>query len=184
MLLGPGTMLARLVLLGFETRWIARKLAAGERFRPALFPAEDARPATWDGVFCITRETFPEVAAKVLARETELRSMSFTDIQQRASAGYLNGATYFDVNEAAVGGMSDDPRFIDTRRLASHACEGAVEHVRGWLYHTLGLSDLFDGGGVTKSPDGSCGVAEYLVKNRPVKDFGNAFSFVDLEVQP
>jgi hypothetical protein len=51
----PGTILSRLLLFGFEARWIARKLAAGERFQLALFPAEDARPASWDGVFCITR---------------------------------------------------------------------------------------------------------------------------------
>ena len=65
----------------------------------------------------------------MLARENELRSLSFADIQQRATAGYLNGATYFEVNEAAVGGVSPDTRFIDTQRLASDECEGTVEQV-------------------------------------------------------
>jgi hypothetical protein len=66
---------------------------------------------------------------QVLARESELRSMSFAEIQQRATAGYLNGATYFEVNEAAVGGVSADNRFMDTQRLASDECEGTVEQV-------------------------------------------------------
>ena len=73
---------------------------------------------------------FPDVALKVLAREQELRSISFSELQQRASAGYLNGATYFDINEAAVCGTSTDARYMDTARLASHDCEGTVEQVR------------------------------------------------------
>ena len=56
----------RLTRLGFERRWIRKKIAAGERFRLALFPAEAAVPATWEGVFRVVRETFPAVAPKVL----------------------------------------------------------------------------------------------------------------------
>ena len=66
----------------------------------------------------------------MLARESELRRLSFDEIQQRATAGYLRGATYFEVNEAAVGGVSADCRFIDTQRLAADECEGTVEQVR------------------------------------------------------
>ena len=65
----------------------------------------------------------------MLARESELRHLPFAEIQQRATAGYLRGATYFEVNEAAVGGVSADCRFIDTQRLASDVCEGTVEQV-------------------------------------------------------
>lgn len=66
MLLGPGTVLERLLRLGYEKRWIAKKLADGERFRLALFPARGyILPATWDGVFTTVRQSFPEVAAKV-----------------------------------------------------------------------------------------------------------------------
>ncbi len=65
----------------------------------------------------------------MLACESELRRLSFAEIQQRASAGYLSGATYFEVNEAAAGGVSADRRYIDTQRLASNECEGTVEQV-------------------------------------------------------
>ena len=65
----------------------------------------------------------------MLACESELRLLPFAEIQQRATAGYLLGATYFEVNEAAVGGTSADCRYIDTHRLASDACEGTVEQV-------------------------------------------------------
>jgi hypothetical protein len=67
MLLGPGTVHDRLLRLGYEKRWIAKKVADGERFRLALFPARgNIVPATWDGVFTTVRQIFPEVAAKVL----------------------------------------------------------------------------------------------------------------------
>jgi hypothetical protein len=66
MLLGTGTVLERLLRLGYEERWIAKKLADGERFRLALFPSRGyIIPATWDGVFTTVRQAFPEVAAKV-----------------------------------------------------------------------------------------------------------------------
>jgi hypothetical protein len=66
MLLGTGTVLERLLRLGYEERWIAKKLADGESFRLALFPSRGhITPATWDGVFSTVQQTFPEVAAKV-----------------------------------------------------------------------------------------------------------------------
>ena len=66
MLLGTGTVLERLLRLGYEERWIAKKLADGERFRLALFPSRGyIIPATWDGVFTTVQQAFPEVAAKV-----------------------------------------------------------------------------------------------------------------------
>ena len=66
MLLGPGSVHERLLRLGYEKRWIAKKLADGERFRLALFPARGyIVDATWDGVFTTVHQAFPEVAAKV-----------------------------------------------------------------------------------------------------------------------
>ena len=66
MLLGSGSVHERLLRLGYEERWIAKKVADGQRFRLALFPARGhVTPATWDGVFSTVQQTFPEVAAKV-----------------------------------------------------------------------------------------------------------------------
>lgn len=118
----------------------------------------------------------------MLARADELKSLPFAEVQARATAGYLLGATYFDINEAAVNGASEDPRYLGSAQLASDACEGLVEEVRGWLYHVLGLSDLFDGAGHTVLPDGSRGVREFLIRNRRVAEFGDAFAWVELEL--
>jgi len=77
-------------------------------------------------------------------------------------------------------GQSDDPRYINSARLEASA-EGTLEEVRGWLFFTLGLSELFDGCGYTKEPDGRRGYAEYLMKNRRVSSFApGEFAWVQL----
>ena len=120
---GRRSVIERLRDLGFTDAWIRAKLDAGESFRLALFPAAQAVPATWDGIFTLVRANFPRaVAAKVERCEAALRATPFESIQARARAGFLRGASYFEINEAATGGTSADPRYIDTARLG--ACAG------------------------------------------------------------
>ena len=183
MLLDDGDVANRLRMLGFTDKWMAKKLADGNTFRLALMPASSAVPATWDGVLDTIRQHFtPALSAKCDAHAAALRSTPFAEIQARATAGYLRGATYFDVNEAAgaLGGRSKDARFMSAKRLASESTEGTLEQVRGFLYHVLGMSELFDGAGVTKTADGERAVREYLMKNRAVKEFGAEFAWVEL----
>ena len=146
-------------------------------------PATEATPATWDGIFSLLRAFFPPaVYAKVTRHRDALRSTPFHEIEERAKAGFLKGARYFDVNEQAVCGASSDPRFIDTARLASDACEGTLEEVRGFLYYVIGLNGLFDGQGYTKLHDGVQGVKEFLMPNRNVlEEFADGeFAWVPL----
>ena len=180
LLLGRRSVIERLCDLGFTDAWIRAKLNAGESFRLALFPAAQAVPATWDGLLILVRTQFPRVvAAKVGRCEVGLRATPFERIEARARAGFLRGASYFEVNEAATGGASADPRYIDTARLASDEVEGSLEEVRGWLYFVLGCSELFDGAGWTKDGQGRRVVREYLLRNREVSEFA-AFAWVDL----
>jgi ABC-type transport system involved in cytochrome c biogenesis ATPase subunit len=174
----------RLRLLGFDDQWILKKLDDGETFRLALFPKEEVYAASWDGIFALVKQEFPHLAAKVLRHEAALRSTPFHTIQATATAGYLCGATYFDINEAARGGRSDDERYIDSARLANASCTGSLEEVRGWLYNVVGCSQLFDGCGYTRHADGSFGVKEYLVRNRPVDEFPpGAFAWVEIPLE-
>lgn len=171
-------VLERLRSLGFNDFWVRKKLADGERFRLALFPRASAFAATWDGIMSLVREHYPQrLADKVTQHETSLRSERFEAIQ--AQAGFLRGASYFEINEAAAHGVSDDTRYIDTARLGSDDVEGTLGEVRGWLYFVLGCSDLFDGEGWTRDASGRRVVREYLMPNRFVDDF-DAFEWVDL----
>ena len=174
-----GTARERLHRLGFTDDWISAKLTNGERFRLALFPASQAVPATWEGVMLLVGSHYPMVSDKVRAHERALRTWRFEAIQRRAMSGFLRGCTYFEINEASVAGASEDPRFISTARLAARSCEGTLEEVRGWLYFVLGLSELFDGSGYTRAPDGTRMVQEYMMPNRDVEAFGSAFAWVE-----
>jgi hypothetical protein len=178
---GRRSLPARLRNLGLQDEWISRKLQGGECFRLALFPADDAEPATWDGVVRIVRRTYPEISYKVEQSIPELRSTPFAQIEARAQQGFLNGARYFEINEMEREERSADPRFIDAARLAAR--EGTLEEVRGFLYFVLGCSELFDGGGRTKHADGSLVVLEYLTRNRKVSEFGGRFAWIELPLE-
>ena len=74
---------------------------------------------TWDGVLELVCARYPAVRAKVVACAASLRSAPFASIEARAATGFLRGASYFDINEAAVAGASDDERYVTTSaRLA------------------------------------------------------------------
>ena len=156
--------------LGCEDRWIRRKLENGEEFRLGIFYRSDqCIAATWDGIFSLIDGHYSEnISAKIRWHSQALKSTSYDDIEERARLSYLNGLTYFDVNEASVHGYSSDPRFMSEERFAE--CEGTLEESRGFLYHRLGLSKLFDGSGFTKDANGRLGVREYLQPNVPIRD--------------
>ena len=70
--------------LGFQDRWIANKLDDGEHFRLALFPAETATQATWDGVLSVARRLWPSIYVKVAMQETALKETPFSEIEAQA----------------------------------------------------------------------------------------------------
>ena len=156
--------------LGCEDRWIRRKLENGEQFQLGVFYRSDrCIAATWDGIFSLVDAHYSDnISAKIRRHSQALKSTNYDDIEERARLSFLNGASYFDVNEASVHGYSSDPRFMSEERFTE--CEGTLEESRGFLYHRLGLSKLFDGSGFTKDSYGRLVVREYLQPNVPVHD--------------
>ena len=131
---GDDSTATRLGKLGFSDFWVRKKLQDGEVFRLALFPAESAQEATWDGVLRLVDMGFPPaVGAKVHAHAEALRSTPFEQIEARAKAGYLQGASYHEVNE--LGHATDDARYMSVQRFAT--CAGSLEEARGFLYCVL-----------------------------------------------
>ena len=131
---GDDSAATRLGKLGFSDFWVCKKLQDGEVFRLALFPAESAQEATWDGVLRLVDMGFPPaVCAKVHAHAEALHSTPFEQIEARAKAGYLQGASYHEVNE--LGHATDDARYMSVLRFA--ACAGSLEEARGFLYCVL-----------------------------------------------
>lgn len=167
--------------IGCEDRWIRKKLEDGEYFRLGIFYRSDkCVPATWDGVLSLVDSSYPSpISVKIRQQEDMLKQMSFDEIEAHARLSYLRGASYFDVNESAIGGHSTDPRFMSEERFLK--CEGTLEESRGFLYNRLGMSRLFDGSGFTKDSDGRLFVREYLQSNTPVRDIPG-FRYLDLPI--
>jgi hypothetical protein len=94
--------------------------------------------------------------------------MTFNEIEARARLSYLQGASYFDVSQLPANGSANDPRFMTEERFM--ACEGTLEESRGFLYHRMCFTGLFDGSGFTKDSNGQLHVKEYLQFNLPVRD--------------
>ncbi|CAF0725614.1 unnamed protein product [Didymodactylos carnosus] len=167
--------------LGYEDKWIRRKLKDGECFRLCLFPRSDeCVPGTWDNVFSLVDKHYPTTISKKLQRHADaLKQMSFDDIETRARLSYLAGISYTDVRALAVDRVSTDPRYMSEERYAE--CEGTLEQSRGFLYHRLGLLRLYDGSGFTKDMHGRLIVREYLQPNMLVEDIVG-FRYIDLPI--
>lgn len=167
--------------LGCEDRWIRRKLEYGEHFRLGIFyRSEQCVLATWDGIFSLIDQHYSDNISKKIRNNSQLlRDTNFDEIEKRARSSYLNGATYFEINEASINGYSTDPRFMSEERFSE--CEGTLEESRGFLYNRLGLSKLFDGSGFTKDAYGRLVVREYLQPNVPVREISE-FYYLNLPI--
>lgn len=172
--------------IGFSDEWIKMRLEEGCSFRLYTWEEEIDQCvtlATWEKIPILARRIYGDVIAqKIEACIDEIRSTSFEELERRAQDSFLGkGARYIDVKEtAAVGGVSEDPRYMDENRLADPANEGA-EKVRGFLYNLFGLNRLFEGDGYSKDFHGNKSTCEYFVLNRRWEDIPSA-SFTTLSV--
>jgi hypothetical protein len=167
--------------IGLEDRWIRKRLELGRFFRLAVFYRSDQCVlATWDGMLSLIDKHYPKsISTKLYQHADAFKSMSFDEIEARARSSYLQGASYFDVNELPVHGFANDPRLMTEERFM--ACEGTLEESRGFLYTRLNLNGLFDGSGFTKDSTGKIHVREYLQLNLPVRDLPG-FRYLDISI--
>ena len=172
---GNKSALAHLRSLGFGDSGMRSTLKNGRKFRLCLFPAQTARQATWAGVLEIATQTFPSVAEKVSVHSSALEQTPYAEIEAMAMKEFTRNETLLSIKERGPC----DERYITTERLEK--LEGTLAEVRCWLYLCIGLNELFDGGGYTRRPDGSRGLAEYLMQNRRVSEF-EAYGAVPLDV--
>ncbi|CAF3560563.1 unnamed protein product [Rotaria socialis] len=167
--------------IGYEDRSTRRILENGQHYRLGVFyKSTESVSATWEGVLSLIDTYYPKpISIKIRRHSDALKRMSFDDIEARARLSYLRGASYFDVHGFAVGGHATDPRFMSEERFLE--CEGTLEETRGFLYHRVGVSRLFDGSGFTKDSNGRLCVSEYLQLNIPIRDIPE-FRYLDLSI--
>jgi len=131
--------------LGYERKWIQRKLMNGERFRVVSWQeghqalgatgANVVQAATWEGIAAVAAQHYgQEIGARVSAQLQALRITSFDDIEAKAAVagGFLgSGGSYFAINESAVGGISQDERYMTPERYL--ASDGGLAATRGFF---------------------------------------------------
>jgi hypothetical protein len=87
--------------IGCEDRWIRKKLE--------------------DGILSLIDKCYSKsISTKIWQHAHTLKQMRF-----------LQGASYFDVNELSINGYSSDPRFISEERFLE--CEGTLEESRVFI---------------------------------------------------
>jgi len=157
--------------LGYTEDYIADLLESGQRFKLLVFKSNrNTFPTIWGTLPDVVGRIYSTRVGDMVARcLTELRDLTFTQIEQRA------GFSFAEVNKLG----KDDPRFMTVDRLLMS--EGRVEHVRAFLYFSLHLKELFSGDGYTYTPDGRRGMKEHFALNKPVTELKDAV-LVDLEV--
>lgn len=162
--------------IGFEDRWMRTKLESGNRFRLGIFYQSDqCVPGTWDGILSVIDKHYPKsISMKVFQHGTALKETSFDEIETRARLSYLRGDSYYHVDTCR-----NDTRYMTDERFSE--CEGTLEECRGFLYHRLCLTGLFDGSGFTKDESGKLHVREYLQLNAPVRDIPG-FRYLDIAI--
>lgn len=151
-----------IVSIGKDREWLARRLEEGQQFSLIVFPLEDCVLATWDGVFGLLKDHYPEVATKVMRWAAKLRE---------ETAQQILGDRYDSYYKVKSDVKSELHMSLD-RYLSA---PDDVVHARAFLWHSLGLNELFRGNGY--SPEG---VPEYLVANTDVR---NDFAVVPLDVK-
>lgn len=163
-----GQPAAAIVLgIGKKEDWLREKLAEGNRWKLVVMPQASYPLADWDGLFAAIRLHYPEVAGKLLRWAPQLREPS---LSAKIAPELVSGRVKDDVSH---------PQHMTAERYVE--AEDTPLNARLFLWHSLGMNDLFKGDGLTVGPDGSPGVDEYLAQNRPISQIPGAV-LIDLDV--
>lgn len=166
MVMGPGA-LKRLIgcsgydmlnAIGYKADYIERKLDEGYAFSLLVFarPSGWLKVASWTNTISGITSLYPELSAIVQSSAKALKTTSFAEFERQAG---------FEFAEVDRAGLADE-RFMTVERLL--ASDQSPLAVRRFLYHTTRMSELYTGTGLTKTDDGTPGLREYVMANRPV----------------
>jgi len=149
--------------VGLLPVWIQTHLNNGYTFKLLVFKTLNCYQATWDNVFKLVEEYYPEVWPKVSVWIEKVKTTPWEEVEKMANFNFL---------EVSFKGRMDD-NYIILKRLQER--EGTFINVRSFLYFEIGLKELFKGDGFAYSETGIRGGAEYLTANCPVKELQHSY---------
>ena len=159
-----------LITVGYEPGYLEHKVQEGNRFKLVVFPEGGAAQlATWDNMFRLVREAYPDISRFLDQNEDLLKKIPFSEIEK------LAGYAFLDVEK--VG--KQDSRFMTYERLLSS--RGSLVDIRAFLYFTVHLREQYAGDGWTYTASGEKGVLEYIILNKPLVELGE-HRLVDIDV--
>eukprot|EP01043_Picozoa_sp_COSAG02_P004790 COSAG02_NODE_127_length_34879_cov_12.705060_22_plen_192_part_00 len=108
--------------------------------------------ADWSGVCTIVQICYPTVGAIVTQHLPNLKDQKFDQLQQEYKHSMYEART--------IGPLS--PAFMTAERLAALGEKARTCDVRAFLYHIIGLNQLYTGDGYTADTAGHRGLQEFL----------------------
>lgn len=160
-----------LLELGTRPDRIAGNLNAGMRWVLAIFPEVRCARATWGGLFGIIETHFPSGMGGRLRRWAD---------------ALAEGPTLLDAGQKARSGspqVREDPAHPD-HMTPERYLAAADTPANAWLFlwHSVGVNDLYTGTGFSRGADGGRGHTEYLAPNVRVAELGD-LALIELDVR-
>lgn len=150
----PIELIAR--TMGKPEAWVASKVRSGYAWKLIVMPRSMCQLADWPGCLSMVQRAYPEVASKIARYRFKLMTTPFEDIEAS-----LEGATFRSIKDT----KRESGFYIDLERLRSLR-EPTLWQVRGFLYNTIGVNELFSGDGLRTEPGSGIIEEEYLTFNR------------------
>jgi len=146
---------AQIVLsIGKDPAWLHEKLAEGMRWRLAVLPQAVCERADWAGVLALIEAHYPEIAGKLLRWRDAVQD---PDLAHTIDPNLVTGAVKDDADHQA---------HMSVARYTT--CPDTAANARLFLWHSLGLNQLFVGDGWATDPLTGKRVEEYLTANIPL----------------
>lgn len=152
--------------LGKTDEVIDEALADGQRWYLVVCQDDEARPANWSNVLERAAGLHPAAAERIVRHRAILEAQPIGELlgaEGRKRAYESRGRNHPDrmTTEAFLSGP-------DT-----------AERLRVWLWHSLGVNDVFRGDGWTSNDGATALCREYFAENRPLRA-DDAIEFLDI----
>lgn len=146
--------------IGYTNEYVTDLRQRGYVFKLAVFEEQGAAfSATWENVFRLTEQTYPQLKNKLRKYYSRLKKIPFSEIQKQAPESF---AQIEKVGKAHA-------HFIDEIKLEKIA-RPQLWQVRAFFYLRLHLNELYRGDGWTYDSKGVRGLREYVSLNRKIEE--------------
>ena len=152
--------------MGFEKDYIREKIERKFEFQFLLFNKQDVQvfEADWKGIIQAVRKLFHEISEETISVEIveELEKVRLEEVENELGVSLFKARSEYDLHK-----FHED--YYSLEKFLS-IVKPTVHHLRAFLYHSLGLRELFKGDGYIYDVNGERKSREFLAINKLRKD--------------